>query len=107
MHSPGQRRVVPGDGSQICWERKMLYRMALPVLVLAVAGGGGRGDVTSPASRGATLSASAVPANSNESIARSGDLHFTKECSEIHRPACEVCTITSSNPKESPGWTRG
>ena len=84
----------------------MVYRMALPVLVLAVAGGCGRGDVTSPASRGSTLSASAVPANSNESIARSGDLHFTKECSEFHRRAGEFCTITSSNLKEIPVGTR-
>jgi hypothetical protein len=84
----------------------MKYQMALSLLAFLASGGCGGGGVTSPPSRGSTLSASAVPASSNESVARSGELHFTKECSEFHRRAGEWCTITSSNMKEIPVGTR-
>ena len=84
----------------------MKYQMALSLLAFLASSGCGGGGVTSPASRGSTLSASAVPASSNESVARSGELHFTKECSEFHRRAGEWCTITSSNLKEIPVGTR-
>jgi len=84
----------------------MKYQMALSLFALLASGGCGGGGVMSPASRESRLSASGVPASSNESIARSGDLHFTKECSEFHRRAGEWCTITSSNLKEIPVGTR-
>jgi len=80
--------------------------MALSLFALLASGGCGGDGVASPASRESRLSTSGVPASSNESIARSGDLHFTKECSEFHGRAGEWCTITSSNLKEIPVGTR-
>ncbi|MDP9203494.1 MAG: hypothetical protein M3P26_16425 [Gemmatimonadota bacterium] len=84
----------------------MKYQMALSLLAFLASGGCGRGGVTSPVSREATLSASADASSSMESIARSGDFHATKECSTFHRRAGEFCTITSSNLKEIPVGTR-
>jgi hypothetical protein len=84
----------------------MMYRMALPLLALAAAGGcSGRG-VTTPMSRDATQVAGADLSSSAASGVRSGDLNATKECSEFHRRAGEFCTITSSNLKEIPIGTR-
>ena len=84
----------------------MKYQMALSLLALLASGGCSGGVVTSPASRGSTLSASEVQASSNESVARSGEFHATKECSLFFRRAGEFCTITSSNLKEIPVGTR-
>jgi hypothetical protein len=84
----------------------MKYQMALSLLALLASGGCSEGVVTSPASRGSTLSASEVQASSNESVARSGEFHATKECSLFFRRAGEFCTITSSNLKEIPVGTR-
>jgi hypothetical protein len=84
----------------------MMYRMALPLLALAAAGGcGGRG-VTTPMSRDAASVSSADLSKSAAADVRSGDLNATKECSMFHRRAGEFCTITSSNLKEIPIGTR-
>lgn len=83
----------------------MKYQMGLSLLAF-LALGGCSGDVTSPASFGSTLGSSALAASSNESVARSGEFHATKECSEFTGLAGDFCTITSSNLKEIPVGTR-
>lgn len=81
-----------------------MYRMALPLLALVVAGGcGGRvatSALTSPNAGAAVRQADAE--NDGVTAPRSGALYVTKNCSSYHGAAGEFCTITSSNLKEIP-----
>src|SRR5688572_9922337 len=83
----------------------MKHQMGLSLLAFLALGGCSSG-VTSPGIAGSALGTSALAASSNESVARSGEFHATKECSEFNRRAGEFCTITSSNLKEIPVGTR-
>jgi hypothetical protein len=92
----------------------MTYRIAFPLLAFLVAGGCGAKDATSPMTEattpGPTVALSsdrqADDDNDGENSRRSGALHVTKECSMYHGLAGEHCTITSSNLKEIPKYSR-
>ena len=58
----------------------------------AVGCAGGSVNPVSPSASAAVSSLAATP-----SFPRSGELHVTKECSDYHGQAGEICTITSSN----------
>src|SRR6266550_3838068 len=76
----------------------MTYRIAFPLLALAVVSGCNASDATDP--RNANAKTSIIGANApalSESFPRSGALHVTKECTEYTRLAGGFCTITSSN----------
>jgi len=83
----------------------MMYRIAFPLLALAVASGCSGRDATGPATRdmsqSATVSTSRNVGDDNDgrNSRRSGALHVTKECSEYLGRAGDHCTITSSNLK--------
>ena len=82
-----------------------MYRIAFPLLALAVASGCSGRDATAPRSQLKSPSVSAADQqadddNDGESSRRSGALHVTKECSQYTRLAGSFCTITSSNLKQ-------
>src|SRR5947207_3644964 len=79
-------------------ETQMMYRIALPLLALAVVGGCNASDATNPLSPNVrtTMVGAGAPAFS-ESFPRSGVLHLTKQCLEYTGLAGGFCTITSSD----------
>jgi hypothetical protein len=83
----------------------MKQQLALTAFAFLVATGCNTTGVTNP-SRGDALASVAAQPASVESVARSGELHATKECSKYFGQAGEFCTITSSNLKEIPVGTR-
>jgi polyisoprenoid-binding protein YceI len=62
----------------------------------ALAGVGCADGSVNPISPSASLSGT-VASRVSASFPRSGELHVTKECSDYHGLAGEICTITSSN----------
>ena len=76
----------------------MMYRIALPLLALAVVGGCNASDATNPLSPNVrtTMVGAGAPAFS-ESFPRSGVLHLTKQCLEYTGLAGGFCTITASD----------
>ena len=76
----------------------MMYRMALPLMALLVAGGCSGRDATDPMSPNEhpAIREAAAPAFS-ESFPRSGVLHLTKQCLEYTGLPGSFCTITSSD----------
>ena len=62
----------------------------------ALAAVGCAGGSVNPVSPSASLSGTGA-SRASASFPRSGALHVTKECSEYHGLAGEICTITSSN----------
>jgi hypothetical protein len=83
----------------------MKQELALTAFAFLVAAGCREPGVTDPNTGDALASVAGQPA-SVESVARSGELHATKECSEYSGQAGQFCTITSSNLKEIPAGTR-
>src|SRR5436190_18005988 len=79
-------------------ETQMMYRIALPLLALAVVGGCNASDATNPLSPNVrtTMVGAGAPAFS-ESFPRSGVLHLTKQCLEYTGLAGGFCTITASD----------
>ena len=76
----------------------MTYRIAFPLLAMALVGGCSASDATDPMSSNAHTSITGANAPAfSESFPRSGALHVTKECTEYTRLAGGFCTITSSN----------
>jgi hypothetical protein len=76
----------------------MTYRIAFPLLALALVGGCNANDGSDPTSPNVRMSSIAADASaSSESFPRSGELHVTKECTQYTRLAGGFCTITSSN----------
>jgi hypothetical protein len=76
----------------------MTYRIAFPLLLVALVGGCNASDATNPLSP--NVHAGIVRADGpalSESFPRSGALHVTKECTQYTRLAGGFCTITSSN----------
>ena len=75
-----------------------MYRMALPLMALVVAGGCGGRDATDAISPGAhsAIRQAAGPSLS-ESFPRSGVLHLTKQCLEYNGLPGGFCSITSSD----------
>jgi hypothetical protein len=94
-----KRDRVPGGESQIEWRLQMMYRIAFPLLALAVASGCSGRDATGPIPKGTTASAAASSSRGGDDD-RSGALHATKECSQYTGQAGSFCTITSSNLKQ-------
>ena len=76
----------------------MMYRMALPLVALMVAGGCGS-DVSGPMSQATMPGTSVAASHSAGSSPRSGALNVTKDCSTYFGRAGDYCTITSSNLK--------
>ena len=76
----------------------MMYRMALPLMALVVAGGCSGRDATDPMSPNEhpAIREAAAPAFS-ESFPRSGVVHLTKQCLEYTGLPGSFCTITSSD----------
>src|SRR5438046_1535347 len=76
----------------------MMYRFALPVMALVMAGGCSGRDATDPMSANVhpAIREAAAPAFS-ESFPRSGVLHLTKHCLEYTGLPGGFCTITSSD----------
>jgi len=93
-----KRECVSGGESHIEWRPQMTYRIAFPLLALAVAGGCSGTDATrsmSPDVHAAIQQAGGAALSG--SFPRSGALHATKNCLEYNRLAGGFCTITSSN----------
>lgn len=74
----------------------MMYRIALPVMALVVAGACSERDPVSPVARAALTT---VVAND---VARSGYLHAVKNCDNYHGLPGQSCTLTSTNLKQLP-----
>lgn len=77
----------------------MMYRMALPLMALVVAGGCSGRDVTEPMSPDGVSSANKAVSSLASSSPRSGSLQVEKECSTNTGQADDYCTITKSNVK--------
>lgn len=80
----------------------MTYRIAFPLLALAVASGCSGRDATGPMTTRTSPSAAVSSSrnaddNDAENSPRSGALHVTKECSAYTGAAGSFCTITFSN----------
>ena len=84
-----------------------MYRIAFPLLALAVASGCSGKDSTGPRA-GAAVPGSAASSREGEggSLNRGRALHSTKECSQYNGKAGSFCTITASNLSEIPIGTR-
>jgi hypothetical protein len=78
----------------------MVYRMALPLLALVVAGGCSGSDATEPVSADGVSSANKAVSGLTSSSPRSGSIHVEKECSAYAGGVGDICTITKSNVKE-------
>ena len=77
--SPATQRVV------------ITYFCAAALVAVGCAGGS-----VNPVSPSASLSGTGA-SRASASFPRSGELHVTKECSDYHGQAGEICTITSSS----------
>lgn len=76
----------------------MTYRIAFPLLALAMVSGCNGRDATDAVSPNLNASIREAPAPaSNASFPRSGALHVTKNCLEYTGLAGGFCSITSSN----------
>jgi hypothetical protein len=76
----------------------MTYRIAFPLLALAMVSGCNGRDATDALSPNLNASIREAPATaSNASFPRSGALHVTKNCLEYTGLAGGFCSITSSN----------
>ena len=76
----------------------MTYRIAFPLLALALVVGCNANDGSDPTSPNVrTSNIVADGSAASESFPRSGELHVTKECTQYTRLAGGFCTITSSN----------
>src|SRR6267143_768582 len=94
-----KRECFSGGESQLEWRLQMMYRIAFPLLALAVASGCSGRDATSPVTKDISQSAAASSSLGGDDD-RSGALHATKECSQYTGQAGSFCTITSSNLKQ-------
>lgn len=81
----------------------MIHRKLLMATAIIATGVIGCSDMTAPKNVATGLPAAATNSqqgSQDESDARSGALHVTKECTEYTRLAGSFCTITSSNLKQ-------
>jgi hypothetical protein len=92
--------VLAGGDSQLEWRQYMMYRMALPLMALVVAGGCSGSDATEPVSADGVSSANKAVSGLASSSPRSGSIHVEKECSAYAGGVGDICTITKSNVKE-------
>jgi hypothetical protein len=85
----------------------MTYRIAFPLLALAVAGGCSGTDASGPMPKAISPSASVSNSRAGgddgaESSRRSGALHLAKECSTFTGQAGDHCTVVRTNVKAIP-----
>ena len=77
-----------------------MYRMALPLMALVVAGGCSGRDATELVSADGVSSANKAGSGLAPSYPRGGSMHVEKECSAYGGRAGDICTITKSNVRE-------
>ena len=81
----------------------MKYRIAFPMLALALASGCGGKEASGPTD-GITAPGSAASSRGDDGAR--GAIHLTKECSQYDGTAGSFCTITASNLRAIPIGTR-
>ena len=103
-----KRECVPAVNLKLNGGSNMMYRMALPLMALLVAGGCSAKDATAPMSQTKNLSVSAAvrDANDGEDSPRAGNFHVEKNCDQYTGLPGGFCTITASTLKQIPVGTR-
>jgi hypothetical protein len=104
-----KRECVPAANLTLDGGSNMMYRMALPLMALLVAGGCSGSDATDPMSQTKNLSVSAAVRDANddgEDFPRAGTFHAEKNCDQYSGLAGGFCTITVSTLKQIPVGTK-